>query len=195
MGKKPKEANKMKKMFCILLALMLLLAGCAEVEQPGETTAAPRETTQPEETTFPTLAPDAPVIGPILGDTEGEEAAFANPGKVRIEYQGNRSYVRYVTSVGELPPEGSWEGYDADYFQTRALLIVVETVASGSVQLELESIRISGGNASVSIKRSMSGDVGTSDMATWMLWAEVDKGLDFTWTLANASQLPAGEKY
>jgi hypothetical protein len=41
----------------------------------------------------------------------------------------------------------------------------------------------------------MEGDVATTDMATWMLWAEVDKGLDCEWTLANATELPAGELY
>lgn len=186
----------MKKMLCIVLALLFLLAGCTGAERPNETTVAPTETAiQEEESTMVTLAPTHPFTGPIMGQIEGEELAFANPGKVRIGYQGNRSYVRYVTSVEELPAEGSWEGYDADYFRTKALLILVETVASGSVRLELESIRISGGNASVVVKRTMSGDAGTTDMATWMLWAEVDKGLDYTWTLANGSQLPAGEKY
>ena len=34
-----------------------------------------------------------------------------------------------------------------------------------------------------------------TDLATWMLWAEVEAGLELNWVLANASQLPQGEKY
>lgn len=179
----------MKKMFCMLLAAILLLTGC---QTPVNETAAPDETTAPVQTQAPTTVPAE--TEPDVAAREGE-LAFANPGKTRIAYTGNRSYVKYVTSVEELPREEALALYDAEFFEDHALLIVVETVSSGSVQLEMESIEVSGDTASVSVKRSMSGDVGTTDMATWMLWAEVDKGLDYTWTLKNASQLPMGEKY
>ena len=192
----------MKKWICAILALMLILAGCRA--GVGETTPAP-ETTQapteiPEEnalaSTFPTLMEsDLAIGGPVPGGPEGDQLAFENPGKARLPYQGSRSYVRYVTKVEELPPECSWEGYDEAYFQTKALVIVVETLNSGSVQVELESIRVKDNVASVSIRRTMTGDVGTTDMATWVFWAEVEKNLSYTWSLANASQLPAGEKY
>lgn len=181
----------MKKMFCMLLAALLLLAGCQAPasENPDDTTAPPTETQAP--TTVPAeTAPELVVTLP-----GGEGLAFANPGKVRIDYTGNRSYVKYITSPEELPEEEALAGFDAAFFERSALLIVVETVGSGSVKLEIESIQVSGGTASVSVKRSMSGDVGTTDMATWLLWAEVDKGLDYEWTLKNASQLPMGEKY
>jgi hypothetical protein len=195
----------MKKMICAILVLMLVLTGCqgavTETAAPVETTPpAPgtdtpaTEGTQPE-VTFPTLPEGGFSSGPVMGGQEGELLPFANAGKVRLNYEGNRSYVRYVTSVDQLPPESAWEGYDEAYFQTKALLIVVETLNSGSVQVELDSIRLDGNTASVVIERTMSGDVGTTDMATWMLWAEVDKGLECEWTLANASQLPQGEKY
>ena len=192
----------MKKWICTILALMLILAGCqagggATTSAPV-TTQAPTEATEEaaQESTFPTLAESGMAIGgPVLGGPQGDQLAFENVGKARIQYQGNRSYVRYVTSVEELPPECTWEGYDEAYVQTKALLIVVETLNSGSVQVELESIQVKGDVASVSIRRTMTGDVGTTDMATWIFWAEVEKGLSYTWTLANASQLPAGEKY
>lgn len=181
----------MKKMFCMLLAALLLLAGCqASVsENPDETTVPPADTQA--STTVP--AETAPEL--VITLPGGEGLAFANPGKVRIDYTGNRSYVKYITSQEELPEEEALAGYDAAFFERSALLIVVETVGSGSVKLELESIQVSGNTASVSVKRSMSGDVGTADMATWLLWAEVDKGLDYEWTLKIASQLPMGEKY
>ena len=182
----------MKKMICVILALMLMLTGCQTAV--GETTPA-AETTLPRETAVPTLPESGFNPGPVMGETEGEGLPFANAGKVRLSYTGNRSYVRYVTSVEDLPPEGSWTGYDEAYFETKALLIVVETLSSGSVQVDLESILVDGDTATVNIKRTMEGDVGTADMATWMFWAEVEAGLDLNWVLANATQLPAGEKY
>lgn len=195
----------MKKMICIMLTLMLLLSGCqgavTETTAPVETAPPAPGTNVPAtedprgETTFPTLPESGFVTGPVMGGQEGDRLPFENAGKVRLTYEGNRSYVRYVTSVEDLPPEGSWTGYDETYFETKALLIVVETLTSGSVQVELEAIRMEGDTANVHIKRTMEGDVGTTDMATWMLWAEVEKGLEYNWTLANATQLPQGEKY
>lgn len=198
----------MKKMFCILLALTMLLAGCRSAgggttvpsTEPSpkpstDTTPASTGGTEPRETTFPSLPESTFGIDPILGELEGELLPFENAGKVRLNYEGNRSYVRYVTSVEDLPPEGSWTGYDEEYFETKALLIVVETLNSGTIQVELESIIVDGDTAYVNVSRTMDGDVGTSDMATWMLWAEVEKGLEYDWTLLNASRLPAGELY
>lgn len=192
----------MKKMICFALACMLLLTGCraaASGTTPPETTLEPTvpttEETQSQVTTFPSLPEGTFGIDPILGELEGELLPFENAGKVRLNYEGNRSYVRYVTSVEDLPPEGSWTGYDEEYFETKALLIVVETLNSGTVQVELESIIVDGDTAYVNVSRTMDGDVGTSDMATWMFWAEVEKGLEYDWTLLNASQLPAGELY
>ena len=184
----------MKKFICFVLVFVLFLTGC-QTTAPEETTLAATEGNQAQLDSVPTLPEEGFQQGPVLGGVQGDELPFANAGAVRLSYEGNRSYVRYVTSVDQLPPEGSWNGYDAAYFETGALLIVVETLGSGSVQLELESIRVEDGKASVVISRTMSGDVGTADMATWMLWAEVAGDLDYDWGLANATELPQGEKY
>ena len=182
----------MKKMICAILALMLLLTGCqAAVTE----TTPPAETVLPLETGIPTLPESGFHSVPDVSPQLGEGLPFENAGKVRLNYEGNRSYVLYVTSVEQLPAGGSWTGYDESYFETKALLIVVETLSSGSVQVDLESILVEGDTASVNIKRTMTGDVGTADMATWMLWAEVEAGLELNWILANASMLPEGEKY
>ena len=185
----------MKKMFCILLVLTLLLAGCADAGQSEATTPATTEPA-PVTTEVPTLPEiTVPALDPVFGQGEGIELAFADPGAARISYTGNRSYVKYITSVQELPAEGQWQGYDEAFFEQYALVVVVETVTSGSVQLELERIDIVEGEARVSLKRTFSGDVGTTDMATWMLWARVEKGLDYTWTLTGTSRQPQGERY
>jgi hypothetical protein len=186
----------MKRMICILLALLLLLSGC-QTAAPAETTA-PAESDVPE-TAFPTgeeqSVPVQTVPDMVIGGMEGEELELRNPGKARIDYTGSRSYVQYVTSVDQLPDEEALKGYDEAFFERSALVIVVETVGSGSVQLDIESIRLSDGTASVTLKRAMPGEVGTSDMATWLLWAEVDRDLDFEWVLEGGSKQSQDEKY
>lgn len=192
----------MKRMICILLALMLL-TGC-RTGSGTETTlpAEPTETTLP--LTAPTLEQTLPwtemtepekIPGFTIAGENAEALAFSNPGCVRVNYEGNRSYVRYVTDIDQLPAEEALQGYDAAFFENHALIVVYETVNSGSVRLELEEITVEAGTASVSIKRTISGDMGTSDMATWLLWAEVDRDLACDWEIANASALPGVEKY
>ena len=191
----------MKKITCLLLTLLLLLTGCRAgsgsetTDAPDQTTVAPTVTTVPPETdppevTLPETEPPVTTLPPMEGSL-----GFANPGKVRIGYQGSRSYVRYITSADQLPDEEALAGYDAAFFAEHALLIVVETVSSGSMQLELSSVTVSGSEATVTLSREMPGDVGTADMATWLLWAEVEKGLNYTWTLEGREPQFGGESY
>lgn len=185
----------MKKIIALLLAA-LLLAGCqpasAGTDTPaGTTTMAHTETYAEEETTVPIL-PLKPIIPPTQ---PGDSLDFSNPGKARIAYTGKRSYVKYITSADQLPNEEALKGYDAEFFENNALLIVVETVSSGSVKLELEGIYLNGDTATVTLKRSMPGDFGTADMATWLLWAEVSREWDYTWVLETGNKQPQGEMY
>ncbi len=197
----------MKKIIALLLAALLLLTGCeaadiqsttapetTEIPDMTEASVAvsvPETTEAPEGFTFPTI-PNGSILGPMV---PGESLAFANPGKTRITYKGDVVDIRYITSVEQLPDVEALAGYDAEYFENHALLIVVETYSSGSMQVELEDIRVSGDTAVVSLKRTMDGEVGTADMATWLLWAEVEKGLEYTWLIKDQPQEPAGEKY
>ena len=70
----------------------------------------------------------------------------------------------------------------------------METVSSGSVQLEIGGIYRDGDTATVKLNRAMSGDFGTADMATWLLWVEVDAGLELTWKLENPAMKPDTDK-
>lgn len=185
----------MKKTIAILLAVLLLLTGCQgavnETTSAPEVTDAAVEMTLPEEMTFPTI----PAFGGIFGVLEGDEIPFANPGKTRIAYTGPRSFVMYVTSVEKLPDQEALKDYDEAFFAEHALLVVVETVTSGSVQLELGSIYREGDIAMVKLNRTMPGEVGTSDMATWLLWAEVSRDLDCSWFLDSGAKEPQSSKY
>ena len=193
----------MKQFFCMFLA-MLLLTGCgtgavAQTSEPAESMQAGTEPSEPaaSETQEQTLAwtemtvPETiPFPTVSIGTDRGDPVDFANAGCQRVDYQGNRSFVRYVTGMEELPEEEVLQKYDAAFFETRALVIVYETVTSGSVKLELEKITVNADTASVFIRRTMAGEIGTSDMATWLLWAEVEKDLAYSWEIANSSGLP-----
>ena len=127
---------------------------------------------EPIEVTAPTLCTEsATEASAELGET----------GCVRITYTNNVSNVRYVTKVEELPDYEALAKYDAAYFENKALLVILETTASGSVQVGIESIA----DGTVTLSHEMSGDAGTTDMATWLLWAEVDQGLEGNWKVAN----------
>lgn len=115
----------------------------------------------------------------------GTELKFENAGKRRVPYTGIVSSVVYVTSPVQLPKTDAFAKYDAAFFQDRALILVMDTVGSGSVQVRIGRITVSGGIAYVTLARELPGQVGTADMATWQLWAEVEKDLRLQWKVAN----------
>ena len=169
----------MKKLICMLLALMLVFSGCASsatAEAPTEPATEPQETLEATET-------DPPEVTLHIEEKETEAAMETSAtGAQRIEYKQNASSVRYITRVEDLPAYEALDGYrNAEYFATEALLVVIDTVTSGSVKVSIDSV----GNGTVTLAKEMSGDVGTADMATWLLWAEVDQGLTENWTVTN----------
>lgn len=166
----------MKRIFCVILSLALLLCGCGSAEviaDPTENetqgTVDVTEGTEPQ-VTIPSL--ELPTAG---------EVELAGTGCVRVEYSGNVSSVRYITSVDQLPTHEALAAYDAAYFENKALVIVYESVNSGSIRVDIASID----NGVVTLSHEMPGELGTADMATWMLWAEVDAGLACEWKVAN----------
>lgn len=79
--------------------------------------------------------------------------------------------------------------YDDAFFKDHALVLVQESVSSGSVEVGIESVSLKADHTAVVTLTHQGpgeGQVGTADMATWLLWAEVDTGLeDYQWTVAN----------
>lgn len=148
----------------VVLALALALTACG--------TADSGETTRPS-VTIPTEMDTN--TAPAVGET----------GRARLAYTGNISSVRYVTSPEHLPNVEGLEGYDEAFFQSKALLLITESVPSGSMVVDIESITVDDGIAVITLSHQMPGDAGTTDMATWLIWAEVDAGMDCTWTIAN----------
>lgn len=161
----------------LMVCLVSCLAGCrsAGILPAGEDTTVPESTAQLTEE--PTITPPT---------TEETLVELGKTGKLRIPYAGAVCGVRYITDPSQLPNYPELEAYDAAYFQDHALLLVTETVTSGSARVEIQSVTISQGRGRVSLAHEMPDGLGTADMAAWLLWAEVEKGLDYDWVLENS---------
>lgn len=189
----------MRKLICLLLSLLcLVMAGCRSagpVAQPSTGESSTPVDTNPPETTQSSDATDATVA---LPGTDSTTVALGQTGKLRIPFTTVRSGVRYVTDPSQLPDYPELEAYDEAYFRDHALLLVTETVTSGSVKVEIRSVAVENGIAAVTLDHEIPTGLGTADMATWLLWAEVDAGLEFTWNLENPalkSQTEQNELY
>lgn len=172
--------------------------GPADQTQPEDLPANPSSPTQPEETkpsetepeeTMPATEstgpnPTVPMV-PQPDDPVMEELKIEDTGKKRITYTVNISSVRYVTSPAALPEYPEFASYDEAWFRSHALVIVYETVASGTVEVDIDRIVIRDGNAAVELTHEVKGGLGTADMTTWILWAEVESGLDYSWSVEN----------
>lgn len=134
-------------------------------------------------------------MDPTMEQEQGTELVIGETGKVRLSYSVNYSSVKYVTSVSELPDCDGLEAFDDAYFQDHALLIVIETVSSGSVDTGIQSAMADGSSAVVTLYHETKSGVVTADMTTWLLWAEVDKGLDYSWTVSNPAVESDTSKY
>ena len=126
------------------------------------------------------------------GDPVGEEAQ----GKERLTYEGVESSVRYVTSPDQLPECEALEKYDEAYFADHALILVTQSVSSGSVEVSIKAIQETETGCGVVLSYGEPGkdQAGTADMATWLLWAQTEQGLEGTWEIVNPALTPEGEK-
>lgn len=138
------------------------------------------------------------ITGLDTADAAGEEVEVDSVGKLRITYTGNRSGAVYVTDASQLPEYSELAGYDDAYFEDHALVLVTETVTSGSVDVGIAAVHVDGQMAAVTLyhEEPEPGRVNTTDMATWLLWAEVEPGLEgCTWTVANPALRSGLEAY
>lgn len=168
--------------------LCLTLGGCraSGAGQSSETTGGTTAAAAPDttaavipDTTGTTVPQDVPDTTP-----SGRALSIDGAGKLRITYSGDYNSVRYVTSASALPDYEELKQYDDAWFETHALVLVIETVGSGSVDVGIESIYVDNGTATVTLSHELDG-AGTADMAAWLLWAEVETGLDCQWAIAN----------
>lgn len=191
----------MKKRALVLACVGCLLSGCASAsptaekpwkeEEPGiesDGSGADEEPAEENDGQKPE------VLGPETGKetfpVEPEELSMIEQGSFRLTYDGNQSSVVYVTKAKQLEnyiQQGAEElsRYDDAYFAKKALVLVVDTVKSGSVKVQIESITVTGEEALVTLSRR-SPQYGTNDMATWLLWCEAEQGLSqLAWSVTN----------
>ncbi len=178
----------MKRLFPLALALVLLLCACT-AQQPADSTGAAQSQTQSDPTTQSTAKPatdPTDVTHPALTRPHPlTEVPINATGSVRTGYTIPMSSVRYITSVEELPKNDALKGYDAAYFETGALVLVLESVSSASVRVDIESIDVYQGVARVTLSHEPQGDMGIPTMTTWMIWAEVQSDVDLKWAVVN----------
>ena len=201
----------MRKYIIILCVGCLLLMGCRqELEETlGSDSLMQEETTDinvdgtiPGETEVAGTVVSVPGTfewGDPLISTEERETLPGSPlsiyaqGKTRITYTHNQNYVRYITSPAALDHYGidALKQYDETFFEKKALVLVCETVTSGSLQVSIDQILQQDSQMTVVLSREMPGEVGTTDMATWLIWAEVDAVWDgYSWVLHNPMLKP-----
>ena len=176
----------MKRIIALTLAVLLMtaMAGCTRSLE--STTAS---TQKPTEATLPTFT------RPTGGLQNPNTIALGEQGKIRCRYSVNISTVRYITSVDQVPQVDGMERFDEAYFQEKALLVVLETVTSGSVGVKIDKVTVEDGKAVVTLGHIPGAEIGTTDMTVWMLWAEVEKGLEYQWQVANPALEPGTSDY
>ena len=162
-----------------LLTLVLAAALCIVAAACGTKNNAPGTDT-PTKTDTPTAAPGGTqTVGDTGNGTVREDGSYV-PGQVnrlRLTYNGNVSSALYVTSAAQLPDYPELSAYDDAFFKDHALVLVQESVSSGSVEVGIESVSLKDDHtAVVTLTHQGPGEeqVGTADMATWLLWTEVD---------------------
>lgn len=191
----------MRKRALVLACVGCLLSGCASAsptaekpwkeEEPGiesDGSGADEEPAEENDGQKPG------VLGPETGNetfpVEPEELSMVEQGSFRLTYDGNQSSVVYVTKAKQLEnyiQQGAEElaRYDDAYFAEKALVLVVDTVKSGSVKVQIASITVTEEEALVTLSRQAP-QYGTDDMATWLLWCEAKQGLSqLTWSVTN----------
>ena len=174
----------MKKLICMVLAFVLVFSGCARQEAGSVPSDESVQSGSDASRNVDATEVDPPEVTLHTGEGQGiQEIQVAGAtGAERIEYKQNASSVRYITRVEDLPDYEALDGYrNKEYFENQALLVVVDTVTTGSVKVSIGFL----GNGTVTLAKEMSGTVGTADMATWLLWAEVEQGLTESWTVTN----------
>lgn len=113
------------------------------------------------------------------------EITLLKTGKVNIPYTVNVSNVRYITSVDMLPTQEEFAQFDVAFFEEYALVVVTETVNSGSLDVQIESITVEDGVARVKLSHRPGGALGSGYKTAWLVWAQVEQGLEYTWEVVN----------
>ncbi len=184
----------MKKLFAILMLMSLLMAitGCRSSKTPnaGDQNAQTQNSTLPTSTVKPNIDPTTPTRpDPTPTLPSGNIVLLEQAGSLRIDYTADVHSVQYITDASQLPGYDEFDQYDAVFFESHALLLVTETVGSGSTRIELKGYTCDGNDAHIKLLYN-SPEVSTADMATWLIWAVVDANLPYEWHIPGQTANP-----
>ena len=157
-----------KRIFALILVLCLCLAGCNGIVS---TTT---------DTTHPSLDDETHGKPDI-----GIDVNFEVLGSTAMHHSVNICKARYITSASALPDREELREYDDVWFESHGLLLIYESVSSGNVKVGVEKIKLDGTTANITLTHTPDGTIGSGVKVTWLLWLEVDKGLEYTWRVDN----------
>lgn len=159
-----------KCIFALILVLCLCLAGC---DGTVSTTS---------DATHPSLDDETHGVPDL-----GIDVDFEVLGSVALHHTVNISRAKYITSAAALPDNEELSEYNDSWFEDHALLLIYESVGSGNVKVDVEKITLDGATANITLIHTPVGTLGTGVKVTWLLWLEVEKGLQYTWQVENPS--------
>lgn len=194
------EGFIMKKKHLIpLLLLSCIITGCNQKNNNTDSIPTSRESTSIEEIietsrseTLPlqetlesstTLTTEASMITLSPNDFNTNETfsqdsllSFQNEDKTKLTYDLNRSEATIIQNVSDLNAYkniGAFDKYDAAFFENSSLLLITQTTRSGSIGVSVDSISTDGQTLKIKLAYDVP-DIGTADMATWLIWVEID---------------------
>ncbi len=167
------------KMVAWILILCLCLGACTAENPAGEGGSKPSATVSDQ------TVPTPPTRGPLdLGKT----VKFELGGKLQVNHTVNISSARYIDGPDKLPVREELQKYDEAWFRDHALVLIYETVGNSSMDVGIESILLEEGEAQITLSHKPGKNPGTTRMTTWLIWVEVEQGLDYTWTVLNPAE-------
>ena len=164
-------------LICALITLTIAGCGSARMENPSDKPGTRQETPAATEAPAATQEPER-------ASTYADYRVLAIKSS-RYEQDAPKDYVfmsmAEFEKFKELHPEicgdkEFMETFHTDvkgYFIDNTLICHVETVGSGSIEFEITGVRFDENNAAtIEFKRSEP-EIGTCDMATWFMFAEI----------------------
>jgi len=117
--------------------------------------------------------------GSLKNQLQGEELTFEAKISRTGSYTSWKSYptITLARSVAELNVNDTishGEKYNEEYFKTKALIVIELRETSGSVRHEVTKVVKNDNQITVEIKKIVP-EIGTADMAEWVIYVELDK--------------------
>ncbi len=214
---------KARRMFALLLAVVLCFGGCVRSDTPPTTAPTTQSTTQPttEPTTVPATEPSVPtteptVLKPNPGLTYGETLEsyqLRMPGyeesymrKFHNQY-GPCARVRSTAELNAimecLDRDGdtatALEEYDEAFFSRQDLILIPVSSNTGSARYTVEVHHVEDGTMTLAVRAKPfdPNQSVTDDMADWLMLVPLDRAMygEMTIQVESSNSLPGNSEY